>query len=205
MIDIVQILPKRINLLPKNYDNKDFKSVNEYIKLAKRSIIKFAPRYVNSTLVYKMLNSDDVVSNIATDIMIAQWKFNGKGSQEGYLRLCAIYSVQDYFRRYKYNEKNDHLSLNDDTESILFKKPKGVLLNRYCPEKILIEKEERESLINLIKIVLTEIEAECIILYYFDYYNGAEIGRLKHVSREYIRQVLKSAKHKLMEYLDEVN
>ena len=194
IVDVVGInTPSKKDLYPENYNNKNFYDVNTYLTLARRSILKFASRYMNHLTVQGMLNSEDVISNIATDIMMAHWKFNGTGSQEAYLIQCSIYSITKYIRRRKNNSKKKNIfciSLNESLEQ-----EKCISLNN-MPEKEAILKEEYDIFIK--GDLLSNSEKECIIMYYLDCYSQAEIGRKRRVSRQRIGQILDSATNKLM-------
>jgi len=191
IVDIVGIdTPQKKDLYPQNYNNNNFYDIDQYLVLARRSVLKFAARYVNHFAIQCMLNSEDIISNIATDIMMAHWRFNGTGSQEAYLIKCSIYAITKYLQRKKRNNKKKSISLSADLEQ-----NKCILLNN-TPEKEAILKEEYNNFIK--DDLLSDSEKECIIMYYLHCYNKAEIGRKRHVSRERIRQILNSATSKLV-------
>ena len=54
--------------------DKKFDSLDSYIQLAKKTISKFAPKFYNG-LAAEMLSNEDAISDIATAIMSADWKF----------------------------------------------------------------------------------------------------------------------------------
>jgi RNA polymerase sigma factor (sigma-70 family) len=197
IIDIVKICPQKQCYSP-TYDNNNFGSTNDYLLLAKRSISKFAPRFLMSDIVRRMLASDDVVSNIATDIMLAEWRCDDSiGNRECFRIQCAIFSILKYIRRIKSDKNGKNVSFNMDTETVLINEHNSVLLNENSPEYITIKKEEKNQLYSILANNLSDIESECIILYYINNLNCAEIGRMKHKTREGVRQIIKRAMKKL--------
>ena len=191
IVDIVGIqTPRKKDLYPQEYKNSDFYDLETYLVLARRSILKFASKHASHFTVQQMLNSEDVISNIATSIMMAHWRYNGIGSQRAYLILCSIYAISRYMKRKKKSMENPNI-------------PLGIYLDKDCfftkndtPEKQAILREEYSNFVDT--DILTDSEKECMIMYYLDYCSGAEIGRRKHITRERVRQILNSATKKLI-------
>ena len=103
----------------------DFENLDTYIKLAKKTISKFAPSFYNG-LSKEMLQSSDAVSDVATAIMEADWNFDpdrtGKTGQKktlySYRNQCALWAIKTYVsNKYK---KRKSMSLdysNSETET----------------------------------------------------------------------------------------
>ena len=73
-VDIVGIGSHLIEYPP--IDPKRFEdSFDKYIEIAKKVVAVFAPRY-RPGLSEEILRSEDAISNIATAIMIADWRWN---------------------------------------------------------------------------------------------------------------------------------
>lgn len=197
IVDIVKARPQK-NAYPDTYDNNTFGNINYYLLLAKKSISRFAPRFLTADIVKKMLASDDVVSNIATDIMLAEWRYDSNiGNKEGFRIQCALFSVLKFIRRIKNDKNGKNVNFNIDTETALLHQHNSVLLNGVTPEHLTIQKEEHAQLMSIIKRTLSDMEADCVILYYINNLSRADIARLKNRSRERIRQVLNNAMIKL--------
>lgn len=80
-------------------------TLDEYILIAKKMIASMAPS-LRYGLAEEMLNSDDAISNVAHDIMVADWQFNGNGNRFGFRKERAKYSIKSYLsRRGKHNKK----------------------------------------------------------------------------------------------------
>jgi RNA polymerase sigma factor (sigma-70 family) len=192
-------------------DHKDigFDSLGEYLLLAKKSISKFANR-IFTGLSKKMLNDEDAVSSIANAIMMADWRWdqnyqNHKGTkktQYSYRNQCAIWAIQTYATKmYKkpkkinkvysldYEADNfDSLSIHDCLEDT----------SSSAPDDIMINKEQKENLSNLIDKLLSinclsDRQKDYIRLYYFEDYTFDKIGKKYGITREAVRQGLSKA------------
>jgi RNA polymerase sigma factor (sigma-70 family) len=181
---------------------KQYDSLDTYINLAKKTISKFCPKFYNG-LAAEMLRNPDAVSDVATAIMYADWRFDpdrkGKtGLQKtiySYRNQCAIWAIKTYVTS-KYKKQKD-VSLdfdNDhDSESLnsMIEDKKAL-----TPIANLIEKESSEQLSNTLNELLdnnllTEKQKEQIKLYYFDDETLFAIGKRFGVSREAVRQNIK--------------
>lgn len=180
---------------------KQFDSLSSYISLAKKTISKFAPKFYNG-LAADMLSNEDAISDIATALMQADWKFDServgptglKKTKYSYRNQCVIWAIKTYVtQRYKKKPKssldfeigdNDTLAQTIADESSL------------DPLDILIQKESEENLRNNIEeilnsSVLNKKQRAQIKMYYYDNYTLSEIGAKFGVSREAIRQNIK--------------
>lgn len=183
---------------------KQYDSLDTYINLAKKTISKFGPKFYNG-LSTEMLKNNDAISDVATAIMYADWRFDpermGKGGQKktlySYRNQCAIWAIKTYVTN-KYKKKKD-MSLDfetDDDASVV-----GYMVKDHkakSPLDILIEQESADNLslgINALlnNNLLSEKQKEQIRLYYFENETLATIGQKFGVSREAIRQNLKRA------------
>jgi RNA polymerase sigma factor (sigma-70 family) len=183
---------------------KQYDSLDTYINLAKKTISKFGPKFYNG-LSAEMLKNNDAISDVATAIMYADWRFDpdrmGKGGQKktlySYRNQCAIWAIKTYVTN-KYKKKKD-MSLDfeaDDDSSVV-----GYMVKDHkakSPLDILIEQESADNLslgINALlnNNLLSEKQKEQIRLYYFENETLATIGQKFGVSREAIRQNLKRA------------
>jgi hypothetical protein len=90
-----------------------FDSLATYISLAKKTINKFAPKFYNG-LNKDMLSNEEAVSDVATAIMYADWRFDpnrpGKNGDKktlySYRNQCAIWAIKTYItQKYKDNNK----------------------------------------------------------------------------------------------------
>lgn len=180
---------------------KQFDSLSSYISLAKKTISKFAPKFYNG-LAADMLSNEDAISEIATSLMQADWKFDAervgptglKKTKYSYRNQCVIWAIKTYVTQ-KYKKKpnssldfeigdNDTLAQTIADESSL------------DPLDILIQKESEENLRNNIEeilnsSVLNKKQRAQIKMYYYDNYTLSEIGAKFGVSREAIRQNIK--------------
>lgn len=183
-----------------------YDSLDSYLNLAKKTISKFGPKFYNG-LSTEMLKNNDAVSDVATAIMYADWRFDpdrvGKEGKKktlySYRNQCAIWAIKTYISN-KYKKSNDTtaISLNfniDDSSEIssTIKDDKS-----YDPLDILIQKEETNNLSSYISTilgseVLSDKQKIQLKMYYLDNLTLSAIGKKFGVSREAVRQNIKRA------------
>lgn len=192
-------------------ETKQFDSLSTYITLAKKIVSKFAPTFYGS-LRQELLNNDDAIADIASAIMVGDWKwdkdrvgFNGKSKTKySYRNQCGIWAIKTYLTN-KYRKQNTHYSLdNVDAYDINFTDniPDNI---EYDPATIL-ENSESESLLksninNLLNSgIITDKQREQIRLYYFEEKTLSEIGKIFGVTREAIRQNIQKGLARIRTY-----
>jgi RNA polymerase sigma factor (sigma-70 family) len=184
---------------------KKFDTLSDYISLAKKTISKFAPKFYKN-LPVEMLNNEDAISDVATALMYADWRYDEnrtgktglKKTQYSYRNQCAIWAIKTYITQ-KYKTKSSKPEYSLDFES------NEKTLNEFIPDtKIktplqnVIEKEDLESLSEDVLALIsssyiTDKQREQIILYYFKDQTLAQIGKRFSISREAVRQNIKRA------------
>lgn len=193
--------------------DKKFDSLCDYIALAKKTISKFAPKFYKN-LSIEMLNSEDAISDVATALMYADWRFdeNRKGktglkkTKYSYRNQCAIWAIKTYITQ-KYKKKN-HRS----NEYSLDFENNDKSLNEFIPDtkipnplESIIDREETELLCDDVRSLIesphiTAKQREQIILYYFQNQTLAQIGKKFSISREAVRQNIKRAFDAIRKY-----
>ena len=190
-----------------------YDSLSTYISLAKKTISKFAPKFY-SNLAKEMLSNDEAVSDIATAIMYADWRFDpnrvgktgNRKTKYSYRNQCAIWAIKTYITNKYKKQKKDTVSLNfsldNDNDQIgsSIQDPKS-----YDPIDIAISNEKTEAYKKYIQCIfdsglLTKKQISIIKLYYLENETLASIGKKFGVSREAIRQNLKRAIALIKEY-----
>jgi RNA polymerase sigma factor (sigma-70 family) len=182
-----------------------YANLDTYLNLAKKTISKFGHKFYNG-LSSEMLCNNDAVSDVATAIMYADWRFDpsrtGKSGQKktlySYRNQCAIWAIKTYISN-KYKKKKDmSLDFESDTDG-------AATLNSTIPDDralspldILIEKENKlnisqsiEDLLN--NSLLSDKQKTQIKMYYFDNQTLSAIGKKFGISREAVRQNIKRA------------
>lgn len=190
---------------------KQFDSLSSYIQLAKKTISKFGPKFYNGLSV-EMLSNEDAVSDVATAIMYADWRFDtnreGKDGQKktlySYRNQCAIWAIKTYITN-KYKKRKD-MSLDFDKDNDAFSLGSTVIDSKNAsPLSILIEKEESNNLVNnmhelLNTGIISDKQRDQIRMYYFDNETLSSIGKKYGVSREAIRQNIKRGLDAIRQY-----
>lgn len=183
--------------------------MSEYVSLAKKTINKFAPQFYNG-LNKEMLSSEDAVSDIATAIMYADWRYDPERSGSSglkktlysYRNQCAIWAIQTYItNKYKKPKKYENMSLNftssDDADSISYH---DTIADSKQPEPVdlLINAEHNENMKYDLEVLLdsgiiTDKQKQQLKMYYMEDMTLSQIGKNFGVSREAIRQNIKRA------------
>jgi len=196
---------------------KTFDSLSTYISLAKKTINKFAPKFYNG-LNKEMLNNEEAVSDVATALMFADWRFNpereGKTGDKktlySYRNQCAIWAIKTYItQRYKNNHKKIKMHSLDNVMSGCDKDINGydITANKMDldPLEIIIDKESKTNSKNDIEYLLnsgliSEKQKDQLFMYYYDDMTLSQIGKRYNVSREAIRQSIKRAINIIQNY-----
>ena len=181
---------------------KEYDSLDTYINLAKKTISKFGPKFY-SGLSKEMLQNSDAVSDVATAIMYADWRFDpnrkGKGGEQktlySYRNQCALWAIKTYVSKKYKKAKNISLDFdyNEESESL----NSHIADHRSpTPIDIIIEKESEQNLHNdiselLDNKILSDKQKDQIRLYYIQNETLSSIGKKYGVSREAIRQNIK--------------
>lgn len=182
--------------------NQTTESLSTYISLAKKTIAKFGPRFYNG-LSTEMLNSEEAISDVATAIMYADWRFDpartGKSGQQktlySYRNQCAIWAIQTYVTN-KYKKKKN-LSIDNPLKDDEMSHGESIADHRQQnPVDLLIDAEEKEILSSMISVLLessllSDKQKKQIHMYYFENKTLSQIGKEFNVSREAIRQNIK--------------
>lgn len=184
--------------------NHKFETLTQYLLLAKKTISKFGPKFYNG-LSNEMLKNPDAVSDVATAIMSADWKFDpdrvGKSGEKktlySYRNQCALWAIKSYVSNKYKKKKNMSLDFEIDTDS---QKLRASIKDERAidPLEILIENESTENLSITTKDLLssnllTDKQRDQIRMYYFEDQTLGQIGETYNVSREAIRQNIKRA------------
>lgn len=193
----------------KDHKDIEFDSLEQYLLLAKKSISKFANR-IFAGLSKKMLNDEDAVSSIANAIMMADWRWdqdyqNQKGTKKtkySYRNQCAIWAIQTYATKmYKKPKKiNKVYSLDHEVDNFDNLSIHDCLQdnNSNAPDDIMINKEQKENLSDLVDKLLSinclsDRQKDYIRLYYFENHTFDKIGKKYGITREAVRQGLNKA------------
>lgn len=190
--------------------DKQFDSLSTYIALAKKTISKFAPKFYNG-LSKEMLNNEEAVSDVATAIMYADWRFDPERSGKtglkktiySYRNQCAIWAIKTYITTKYKKPKNISLHFSGDAESELHNSIPDQ--NAEQPIDMMIEAEEKRLLSEDISSlldhpVLTDKQKDQLRLYYFEDKTLTQIGDVYGVSREAIRQNIKRSLDIIRQY-----
>lgn len=188
---------------------KQFETMSTYISLAKKTINKFAPKFYNG-LNKEMLSSEEAISDVATALMYADWRFDpDREGREGnkktlysYRNQCAIWAIKTYVtqkykgsnKKYKMHSLDNNFSDGENANGYNITENK----TEKDPLDILIENETNNNIsLDISKAlnsgIISEKQKEQLMMYYFDDMTLSQIGKKFNVSREAIRQNIKRA------------
>ena len=199
-IDIVGIGDHQTEY-PETYED-NFETNEEYLTIAKKIIRTFAPRF-GAELAEQMLRSDDAISNMATAVMMADWRWNPEyRSKQGTVRTrrsyrnqCCLWAMQSYISRQKYNKQN-HMSLDTMLSGSASEFTLQEIIPDFAqcsPEDTIVEKEHLRFVNSTVKKILgskylTEQQANFIERHHIDGETLVSIGNDFGISREAVRQ-----------------
>lgn len=192
-------------------EQTEYKDLVEYIDMAKKTINAFSNR-ICPGICSQMSNSEDAIADVAYAMMSADWKYdssrkgkvsNQSKSRYSYRNQCAIWAIQTYIKKYLKGKKlyiNNILNVDDDSSFADMLED----TSQQEPINTIIEQEKQyleSQLVNHIfdSDILTDKQKEKLKLYYIDGLSLAKIGQKYGVTREAIRQNIKSSISKIQE------
>lgn len=127
-MNIASVQDFRIEYPP--VESQEFLSLEEYIKIT-QSVIKSYCRQNNKKFSYKLLTSEDAISSIANQLMMADWRWkpeyirkvhDSEGnvigmekleiSRKNYRHKCAIWAIKTYVKQSQNKKNKKFLSLD---------------------------------------------------------------------------------------------
>jgi len=168
-----------------------FQGVDFYLDAAKKAIGYFAP----PQYVHRMLKSEDVIANVANEIMMGEmrWKEGGGQSRSSFRLQCGKWAIFRCIRRNK-REKSRPLDYNIHGEPA----------ENLGPSARLLRNETLERMKDLLDTegVLTEKQRVFIMAKYLKGQTLKQIGKDNQCSVTAVRHHIKSGLHRLKKALD---
>jgi RNA polymerase sigma factor (sigma-70 family) len=184
---------------------REFKSLQEYLEIARKSILYFAPKGYTKTL----SSSEDAISMIAYKVMLADWRYEQeKGCSENTWRYkAAKYAVLDFLNsqgKVKNKMATELRTYDFDSFDVVED------YKQHSPTKNIREEERIGRIRNRLQFAmqnskLSNIQKECLRLRYFEleqngeHFAYAKIGKMVDppISRQAVEQNIKRALMKL--------
>jgi RNA polymerase sigma factor (sigma-70 family) len=194
---------------------QEYETLKDYLLIAKKTISKFAPKFYVG-LAKEMLKSEDAVSQVATAIMEADWKWNPNyrsknntvRSKRAYRNQKAIWAIQAYIsqkKKKKYTMSLSYETTVDDGKSTLLS---GLLEDKKSlnPASVIAEIDNKEYVKTLISDllnagILTDRQKDYISSYYLENKTMQEVGNQFGVTREAVRQGINNGINTLKELI----
>jgi RNA polymerase sigma factor (sigma-70 family) len=202
MIDLVNIGDPRLEYSEENKVNLE-ESVGEYLKLARKYIKTIAPK-IRADLASKILSSDDAISNIATVLMMADWRWNGKGTKSGYRAQRVHYALYAMLERDISRNKRGVMSLNHEIDDDGTQLCELLPDDTPSPDIYSMTQEERQQIEQVLTDTanITGMQSQCIQMHFLDEMTYADIGRKLGVSREAVRQSVHRGVNRIKEVIN---
>ena len=200
----------------KDHLNVKFENTDFYLDLAKKIISKMAPTFFNG-LAKEMLRNEDAISFVASSIMMGDWRWKNNEENDtsktyktlySYRNQCGIWAIKTYVtKKYKQNNNKKKIKIthsinySDDDLNLESLLPDN---SQKSPIEILIDREKYSNMSTDIKNLLdmsniSDKQKNYIKLYYYENMTLEQIGNNYGVTREAVRQSIKSAIKKIKE------
>ena len=194
-------------------ETRQFEDLNTYILLAKKVISKFAPNFYSS-LRNELLNNEDAISDIASALMTADWKwdknrtgFNGKSkTRYSYRNQCGLWAIKTYVTN-KYKKQKNKLSIDNISNDEMKTYAGHIQDTSVCnPAEIVSQKEQSQQLRTIINklldsSILSDKQRNQIKKYYFENKTLLQIGKEYGVTREAVRQNIQKGLNRIRSYV----
>jgi RNA polymerase sigma factor (sigma-70 family) len=197
-----------------------FESLDFYINLAKKIIAKMGPTFF-SGLSKHMLKNEDAISFVANAIMMGDWRWKKDNKTDdtkvyknlySYRNQCGIWAIKTYVTK-QYKQKNNKRKINTQY-SLNYVDDNDISLESAIadhdqkePLEVILEKEKVDNLVQSLEDlfnsgVLSDKQKKQIIMYYYENMTLEQIGNKYNVTREAIRQSIKSGISKIKSILN---
>lgn len=195
----------------KDHKEVKFESLDFYLELAQKIIAKIAPTFFNG-LSKEMLKNEDAIAFVANAIMMGDWRwkessdYKNNKSLYSYRNQCAIWAIKTYVTK-QYRNKHNKKKIQAKY-SLSFQEDDLTLENIIAdsdqqePIDLLISEENQQISKNLINLlfdsnILSDKQKKHIQMYYFENMTLEEIGQTHGVTREAVRQSIKTGIEKI--------
>lgn len=195
----------------KDHKEVKFESLDFYINLAKKIIAKIGPTFF-AGLSKQMLKDEDAIAFVANAIMMGDWRWKKAEADRphknlySYRNQCAIWAIKTYVtKQYKSNHTKKKIkathSLNYQEDDITLEN----IIPDYSqkePVAIIIDQEDLKDKQEIIKKLfdselISDKQKKYLQLYYFEDMTLEKIGQKFDVTREAVRQSIKTAINKI--------
>jgi len=193
----------------KDHRDISFESLDFYINLSQKIICKLGPTFFTG-LSKEMLSNEDAISFIANAIMMGDWRWTKQEEDRdkkhknlySYRNQCAIWAIKTYItKKYKQAHSTNPSCLNHEYENLSLLDMVADKKQR-PPLEMIIETENNEVSTNLLRRlfdsdIISEKQKRHIKMYYLEEQTLEKIGKEYNVTREAIRQSIKTAISKI--------
>ena len=164
--------------IPQNAQNfRNLHTLQWYRTLAYNLIFSLIPV---STALF-ITDNEEHLTNITTELMIADWKWDGRGTKQGYRKQRATWAIYAIFNNPHHFKNVDDIGLNDPRQTTM-----------------LSNLDNQDQVTHLLQAsLLTPKQKNRLCQYYFDGKTLEEIGQAENVSKQAINQSINKSLGKL--------
>ena len=176
------------------YIDKKFMPLKDYRDCVKHVIYKHFRK-----LSKFLLRNEEILTNLTTSAVMADWRFDGRGSIEGYRVQCVKWAIRKTMVRMYQTQKMVYFSTPVDDGTGKMTTLLSLIKNRYKGEDV-----ELDTATIFNECGLTQKEKERVEHYYLDGMTLKQIGELEGITMEAVRKSVENGIKKLKEHREEI-
>ena len=193
----IYVVEMKRTKFPQPTKQNELLSLDDYLVLARKCISVYAPR-IRSGLGVEMLQNEDAIANIANALMMADYKFDGRGSIGGYRKQSVIYAIRSYVEHVTHNNAVKKTSCFTDLGTKFGKDDATKefdVADNSNPASISIDRERKENTVRIVKElldsdILSDVQKKYIKMRFMDNMSVMEIATACDVSRQGVNDVI---------------
>ncbi len=170
-----------------DYTDKKFLTLKEYEQCVKK-IVSRKFRHLSHFL----LNDDEIMTNLVTSAIMADWRFDGRGCIKGYRAQCVKWAVKKTLQRLYSTQKFIYLGSEIQDSKGKIRTLLDVLV---CENNFYEIKESLEHIFH--SKALTQKEKDRLRQYYLEDLTYKEIGELDDMTAEGVRKSINGSLEKI--------
>lgn len=155
-----------------------FLSLDQYHELARRIIVKFAPRAIKE----KMLSNEDAVDFVAHRIMMGDWIYDEKISKINTFRggsgKKAIFA---YLKKIRTQRNSNYIASDGIAHDVKYVHPHERLIRNE-------EHEEKSILVEKLMDCLNDLQKKCIGMHYMEGIEKREVAKRLNLSKFWVHK-----------------
>lgn len=174
--------------------DKVFMPLEKYRDCVKHVVYKYYRRWSKF-----LLKDDEILTNLTTSAIMADWRFDGRGTIEGYRVQCVKWAIKKAMVRIHQTQKMTYFSTEIDDGSGKITTLLSLIENRYKGPDINLDVDKAFD-----ECFLTQKEKDRVKHYYLDGMTLKQISELEDVTIEAVRKSIDKGISKLRECREKI-